>query len=79
MGIKGTVKGDMVMRKVIIMDIEYDAPPHISNNLPKKLVMPADEDSSFEELCEQAEEYISNCTEYCTKGFSVSVEDASVV
>lgn len=68
------------MKKIIVTDIEWDAPDSIARQLPNKIEIPitSDNEHFLEDVHEDAEavsDYISNLTGWCHYGFCTEVEE----
>jgi hypothetical protein len=71
------------MKRIIVTDIEWDAPKSIAKKLPKQIDIDIDpndeylvqmlEDVDFE--AEMVSDYITNLTGWCHKGFCCEVVD----
>jgi len=64
----------MAHYKVVITNIEWDASDDDASQLPKVLRMTL-EGWEISDAQEIASEFISNCTGYCHKGFTFTVEE----
>lgn len=68
------------MKRIIVTDIEWDAPKTIARKLPKRIVIDVTPDKEYmlEDVHDDAEgvsDYISDMTGWCHYGFCTDVEE----
>ena len=68
------------MKRIIVTDIEWDAPPHIASKLPTEITIDVTPDKEYlledsEEYADAIGDYISDLTGWCHYGFSNTREE----